>query len=378
MLVYEIKEKRSFVPSVLLQSDDWGFFGSSPNFQWCDELLSHVKQNDPGWQRSLCASTVETVESVERLFSVLSDIKDTSGRNPIMQCGVVVGFPDYVRMKSEKFVVYRDRFLPESPPGWPEWRSVLPIMRNAMKEGLFFPFYHGRSHFAVEQWRRSLLAAHPLSMKAFNCNVVLPSFVREGEYGKRHLPMPTETWISNGISAFKELFGISPFSTVSPVYRWTDHEELAFSKVGIRFVQGKNLQVPWMNIPRRIIGKGLAILGLKDSGRYYEIRTGDCNRTGLRYITRNVHFEPLLDGEGCVDKAVSAAMKAWKKEEPAIISTHRFNYCHLDKRLANKSLALLYLFLSKLINSVSRLLFLSDQALFDDRLHFKREFGLRC
>jgi len=105
-------------------------------------------------------------------------------------------------------------------------------------------------------------------------------------------------------------------------------------------------------------------------GNRYRTRfyySGKTNPAGITYLVRNVVFEPT---EGEITEAVNLALKqieaAFRLKRPAIISSHRVNFCgHVDPGNRQKGLEALNVLLKRICEKWPEVEFLSANELGD-------------
>jgi hypothetical protein len=94
--------------------------------------------------------------------------------------------------------------------------------------------------------------------------------------------------------------------------------------------------------------------------------TGEIDKkSGLIYTTRNVFFEPASKPEkDWVTGTLQGVEKAFKKNQPAIIGSHRINYIgNLDERNRAKSLVMLKTILQTIVSKYPNVEFISSAEL---------------
>lgn len=328
-----LKERLRGVKALVIQSDDWGYCGwtaSRASFKSLTPLLER-RYGSKGliWGNS----TLEAPEDLEMLFQLLEGHSDTRGRHPAFQAGYVTGNPDYQRMQEEGFRTLHNVFLPDIPPLWQRGELVAKA-REGMERGVWHPVYHGASHFNVGRWLQRL-AVDPDTRAA----AAEGCFLGEGnsgdfEFGPLAEKAALRPLLREGLQAFQHSFGFFPQAAILPAYFWGPEAEEALAREGVGILHGKNCQVRRQNALERGRGKLYNLFGWKDSAKSWQISCGDYRLDlGLRYLVRNVFFEPYLDWawhgrspEETVAAAVEAVEQAWRREEPAVLITHRINY----------------------------------------------------
>jgi hypothetical protein len=119
--------------------------------------------------------------------------------------------------------------------------------------------------------------------------------------------------IMAGLNQFEQVFGFKSKTTIAPCYVWDEIVENVFHESEVHALQGSYIQ----NSP--IPGKAF-----QKKHRY----TGQKNAAGQQYFIRNGLFEPsIATNVDWVDKCLESINIAFKWGKPAIIGTHRINFC---------------------------------------------------
>ena len=152
----------------------------------------------------------------------------------------------------------------------------------------------------------------------------------------RNLTLATE--------CFTHLFGRAPASLCPPDYRWDDRLESQAEHLGLAAIQGKSEQ------------HGARLPRLRRLWhRHHWPRFGGRKL----YLPPRIAFEPRAgDARTGVAAAHAAARDAWRRGQPAVLSTHRVNYAHLDADASPAGRAALGDLLQKLC--ADRAVFLTD------------------
>ena len=253
--------------------------------------------------------------------------------------------------------------------------EVLPSWREGVERAVFFPQYHGRSHFWVDAWLRELRRGDAVARDLFaeRCHGG-PALLRgqawryHSEYvewrtGEQLSGRQAAAWLRRGLAIFEGAFGFPPQSSVAPHYVLTPAAERAWAREGIRFVQGAGYR-----ILRGVDGEREVVAHL----------LGERSADGLHYLARFVKFEP---GRGRKRWGAAAASKRIKdcfaSRIPAVLDTHRINY---TGRFRERGLAGLEALLASLRDD--RPLFLTTvelgQAIANAGLYTDRSTGADC
>jgi hypothetical protein len=150
-----------------------------------------------------------------------------------------------------------------------------------------------------------------------------------GEYDPSE---PSDVRVRNlerAVEQFRALFHRDPASICPPDYRWDETLEADAERLGVRIVQGLGEQAGRFPRARRL---------------FHQMRWPD--PSGKRfYMPARIAFEPRGGQDprspvGAV-RAHAAARAAWSRGQPAVISTHRVNYAHLDPAWSEAGLSAL-------------------------------------
>jgi len=280
-------------PVVILESDDWG----------------------PG--------SPDHADALRRLLQVLAARRDGVGRPAVLTANMVLSVPDGPAIVASGFRGYARRELDVDFP------ELFGAMREGWAAGTFFPQFHGREHLNPEALLRragngdlplrGLLEAPGWSDWEALDSPLQGHFVDGSELPTRPVPADQQrAMITEGIHLFVRAFGESPASAVAPCYLWNDDTEAAWAAAGVRYIQTA----------------GYRCVGRAADGDYLQspqwIHPGSANGQGQRYLVRNVMYEPA-DGRGW-EVAWREVRRRFREAQPAVISTHRYNYTRPGSR----------------------------------------------
>ncbi len=306
--------------AVVLESDDWGMCAWVP-----DEQAFRVLADSPAWRRPTGQiygrSTLERVDDIARLVEVLLEFRGGDGLPPVWQANTVMAAPDFARLHPPLFecdtlplVLY-----PDFPSRWRRpglWDQV----QRALEAGVWWPELHGLVHLPQAAWLRALRRGAADARRAhdhqcFVCEAVEAS----GEYDPAEPAELRTRSLSLAVERFRACFGRHPASLCAPDYRWDERLESDAASLGLTTLQGDAEQ------------QGHPFPRLRRTLRRY--RWPDVR--GRRfYLPPRTAFEPRGErashaglGPAATHRAVRAA---WGRSQPAVVSSHRVNYAHLD------------------------------------------------
>ena len=144
-------------PVLVIESDDWGMTGV-PSRQVYENLVStEVFPAGNPWYRD----ALETPEDLDRLYDVLSSVRDSRGRPAQLTANFIMSNPDPDRLLSGEEPQTCFDTLPESCEEHPEIRELKGKWEEGIKRELFRPEYHGLYHLNIWRLAEALRGADP-------------------------------------------------------------------------------------------------------------------------------------------------------------------------------------------------------------------------
>jgi hypothetical protein len=324
--------------AVVLESDDWGLCAWAP-----DEQAFRVLADTPAWRtppgRIYGRSTLESANDVARLAATLLEFRGADGLPPVWQANTVMASPDYIRLRPPLFECETLPlvFFPDFPTRWQRpglWNEV----RRAIEGGVWWPELHGLVHLPQNAWLLALRrgaadARRAHGQESFVCGAVEAA----AEYDPCEPAELRRRSLALGAERFRERFGRAPASLCPPDYRWDRQLESDAESLGITLLQGKAEQAghPFPRLRHWL----------------YRHRWPDIEGRRL-FLPPRIAFEPR--GEQAVNGRLGAASvharirAAWNRGQPAVVSSHRVNYAHLDAAWADSGRAALRDLLARL------------------------------
>ncbi len=306
--------------AVVLESDDWGLCAWVP-----DEQAHRVLAGEPAFRsvpgQRYGRSTLESATDVRALVELLLEFRGGDGLPPVWQANTIVATPDWSRLVPPLFEV---RELPVTgldalPARWLR-RGLLEAYAEAHRRGVWWAELHGLHHLPETAWLHALRIGQHDARLAHECQSPVCAAVEAGgEYDPSEPREVRARLLREAVARFTALFGRAPTSFCPPDYRFDDWLEAEAESLGLTTLQGKPEQ-----------GSGhLVALRRRWLGLRFPLRAG-----ARFYMPPRIAFEPRGrdDGGGKVggDAAHRAAREAWSRGQPAVISSHRLNYAHLD------------------------------------------------
>ena len=325
--------------AVVLESDDWGLCAWS-----ADEQAMRVLADTPAFRspagRRYAGSTLESADDVRNLAAMLAEFRGGDGFPPVLQANTVVASPDYARLHAPLFECDTVPLVdhPDVSSRWQRpglWDEV----RAARDAGVWWPELHGLHHIPETAWllalRRGLADARRAHEQQ---SAVCAAVEASGEHDPSEPAVDRSRRLEQAVARFETLFGRRPASFCPPDYRWDAHTEADVARLGVRVLQG---------------------VGEHHGARFPRLR-----RMFLRQrwpgdwsvrldMPPRIAFEPCSSDTHAARVGVAAvhrkAREMWQRGQPAVISTHRANYVHLDPHTVEKGRAALRDLLMRLV-----------------------------
>jgi hypothetical protein len=293
--------------------------------------------------------TLETRADLELLFDTLTSVKDRNGRAAVFTPFSVPCNINFEMMEDTNYQSYYSELLPEtfdkvSSQQPSAYKGAWALIQEGIKEEIFLPQFHGREHFNVKVFEEKLAINDQELCTALE-NRSYTSITSSGY--ETISPMAAfDFWkfdenenfteiIRDGLNAFVKVYGYKSNHFNPPGGREHPTIHKALKDNGIKYIDTPLIK-------REHQGKGK----YKTVFNY----TGKENKWGQIYVVRNVVFEPTDDrGIDWVAYAFKQIEAAFRWNRPAIISSHRVNFCgHIDEKNRKKGIGALRELLKKI------------------------------
>jgi len=272
------------VPVLVLESDDWG------------------------------AGPAEQAPALRRLSKILSGARDATGRPAMMTLGVVLAIIDREAWRTSGRYAARDLTASEHT-------EILAAMREGIAEGVFAPQLHGMEHYWPAALARSAVSDESVRRWLADGEATtesLPDVLQSRWVDASQLPSQAlaAAEIQRAVAAerrlFESLFGETPRVAVPNTFVWNDDVERGWAAQGVRYVVTPGTRYEARGVDGALVSSG------------QRIANADGARNGLRYLVRDVYFEPARGhqpeqlGRGLAERT--------RLGRPCLVETHRFNY----------------------------------------------------
>lgn len=271
--------------------------------------------------------TLETTQDLEMLYEALTSVKDVHGKPAVFTAFSLPVNIDYESMAQSNYESYIYELLPNtykklSGSDQQSYQGAWALWQEGIDQRLLYPQFHGREHLNLKVFKEKLEKRDQEALCALRNRSY--TSISETGYSSIRYTAAFEFWdpienaafdaiIIDGIDKFKEVFGFAPLHFNPPGGR----EHPSIHKV--LFDQGiKYLDTPFLKREHQGFGT------YKKKLNY----TGKSNNLGMIYQVRNAIFEPTHDrGFDWVKFTLRQIDTAFKWNKPAIISSHRVNFC---------------------------------------------------
>jgi len=295
-------------PIVVFESDDWGM-------QRGGDLNDFSKFGKPS---SWASEVTETTTDLNLLFELLESFQDRIGRPPVFTANFITANPNFEAIEENGYSLYV-----ETPISCNQ--DLVSSWKDGIDRRVFYPQYHGRSHYWVENWmddlRNDVPGARELCRRKQNGGLALienANWRYHSEYqnwrnGEIRPPESLEAWISGGLKYFEDAFGFRPQSTIAPHYVLPQSVLQRFDEFGFRFVQGGNYHITRNPLTGSQVFKNHAL------GTNFD--------QSVIFLARTVRFEPRpAYAQWGLEYAWNQIQHCFQAGVPAVIDTHRINY----------------------------------------------------
>jgi hypothetical protein len=292
---------------------------------------------------------LDSKQDYESLFGVLSSVKDSKGRPAVFTPYALPCNIDFEKSKEQSafFPENLNKTYERMAAHFPnEYEGAFEIMHEGIQAGLIKPQFHGREHLNVYILNKLLESSDP-SLTANIANfsmagqITIPempdaSFTQAFAFNKAEHTIFHDDILKDGLRRFKDVYGYESITFTPPSQTIAVEKYPYLEQLGIQGIH-KGLK-----LKRRTL----------DGAVFYErAKLGVAKNQNHVSLLRNVAFEPTDNrGFNWVDfsfKQIEASF-FWKK--PAVISSHRVNFCgHISENNRKKGLHELQLLLNKVV-----------------------------
>ena len=294
--------------------------------------------------------TLETRQDLEQLYEVLSSVKDKNNRQAVFTPFALPCNIDFEKMEAEDFQQFHFEMLPvtyqklaaQQPNAY---EDAWDLWKEGIAKGFLKPQFHGREHLNLTVFKDKLKKRDADLLTALK-NKSYTS-ISDDDYPTMSSTAAFDFWdvkennamipmVEEGLELFEKVYGYKSTYCTPPVYNI--HHKL------FKTLKEKGIQYIDLGLVRK---EHQGFNTYKTSFNY----TGKRTKEGLTIMVRNVVFEPTENrGIDWVDFTMKQIERAFRWNKPAIISSHRVNFCgHIDPENREKGLRTLLQLLQEIV-----------------------------
>jgi hypothetical protein len=275
-------------PVLVLESDDWG------------------------------AGPLEQALGLERLSELLAACRDETGRPAMMTLGIVLQTADRDAMREAGGVAHVALGLDDA-----RLAAVRDALHRGQALGVFAPQLHGLAHY----WEPALVAAAAdtpavrewLRGQGPGWTEELPAALQSRWIDARSLPsreLPADrivAAVAAEVAAWRRIFVDPPLVAVPTTFIWTQPVEEAYRNAGVSVLITPGARCAARDREGRPVCSGPPLFN------------GQRGSRGILYLVRDVYFEPAFGHPA--ERLAQEVGARGELGRPALVETHRFNYC---------------------------------------------------
>ncbi len=271
--------------------------------------------------------TLETREDLEILYQTLSSVKDKNGRNAVFTPFAVPCNIDFEKMEAINYKSYHYELLPETYKKLASEESKVydgtwSLWQEGINNGFLHPQFHGREHLNVKFLEDKLLSKDKeiltvLKNRSYtsisNASDIRLNYSEAFDFWEVAENIKLQEILKDGLLQFEKVYGYRASHFIPPSSKINNLHYPLLWEEGIKYVD-TNL----IHTQHNGLGKYSKTINY----------TGKKQKEGQINMVRNVVFEPTEDrGIDWVNFSLKQIEAAFRWKQPAIISSHRVNFC---------------------------------------------------
>lgn len=271
--------------------------------------------------------TLETREDLEMLYDALSSVKGKNGHNAVFTPFAVPCNIDFEKIAKENYSGYRYELLPVTYDKLTArdsgaYEGAWSLWKEGLAKGLMAPQFHGREHLNVKVLEEKLAKRDHEVMTCLR-NRSYTSISDSGHATTGYTSafgfwafdenFGFEEVIRTGLDAFEKVFGYRAVCCCPPAGQEHSIIHQYLKAGGVEYIDTSLIQSEHQ-------GRG--------KYRTHVNYTGKKSVRGMTCCVRNVVFEPAgYRGLDWVNYSLAQIAAAFRWHKPAIVSSHRVNFC---------------------------------------------------
>lgn len=305
--------------------------------------------------------SLEDSNDLELLFETLSSVADSKGNHACFTAFAVPANINFEEMAANNYSGYIYEWLPDTFAKLAGYQGTWKLWKEGMERRLLVPQFHGREHLNVRALeealkrkdRHTLIALkHRSYASLLNSGHATVSTFAAFDFWDFEENKDFDEIIREGLDGFEDVFGSRASYFNPPGGREHPYIHNTLRECGVRYID-----TPFV----KRVHQG--------NGRYNRVinYTGKRNELRQLYLVRNVVFEPTERSDiDWVSFAMRQIETAFCLRKPAIISSHRVNFCgHIDEKNRKIGITALSLLLKRIVKRWPDVDFMSSSELAD-------------
>jgi hypothetical protein len=291
---------------------------------------------------------LDTTHDYEALYDVLQSVKDKNSNSAIFTSYALPCNVDFEKTLASNLYVAEtlDKTYKKLEAEFPNYYSgTFDLLQEGIKQELILPQFHGREHLNVKLINLFLKEENPFILSNFK-NKSLAGLPRHKEYPEISYNKAFSFWnkteledqklmISEGLQNFEQVYGIKSITFTPPALELSKELFKTCEENGI-------ISIDKARSDPMHLGNGKKVRRSNKLG----IQANQQHVT----IVRNCMFEPNSRSIDWVKFTMNQISAAFFWNKPAIISSHRVNYCgFIDEKNRKKGLNQLKLLLREIV-----------------------------
>jgi hypothetical protein len=308
--------------------------------------------------------TLENKQDLEALFEALTSVKDKNGNPAVFTPFALPCNIDFETMATNHYEFYAYELLPEtykklSNNDPKAYEGAWELWQEGIAKGILRPQFHGREHLNLKVFEEKLQQKDEVLLTALKNR----SYTSQSPSGYSSIGYTAafSFWnfeenlrfreiMRDGFQKFESVYGYASIHFNPPGGREHTCVHDYLKENGVRCID-----VPLIKTEHQGNGK------YKKSVHW----TGQKNNLGQTYMVRNAVFEPTDNsGKNWVDFTMKQVEIAFFWNRPAVISSHRVNFCgHIDEKNRAVGIGALKTLLAKIVAQWPDVEFVSSEQL---------------
>jgi len=268
--------------------------------------------------------SLETEEDLLSLFEVLNSVKDKNNNPAVFTPFTLPANINFEKVAESGYSEFFYESLPETFAKLKGYEKVFGLWKEGISKRLLVPELHGREHLNVNMFiellekkdKETLVNLQNRSYTSISAKYYPTiQYTAAFDFYEFSENDKLKNILDDGVKLFKKVFGFNPSTFMAPSSSYNSTLDNTLNENGVNYLD-------YSLIRNEHIGLGKYKKSLNYSGKK--------NKLGQTILVRNCAFEPTahrsIDWVSYCLQQIEAAFK-WNR--PAIISSHRVNFCGL-------------------------------------------------